>query len=117
MNTKILYEIKETLCTDLEPFAKKRNMTKSEVDSIFAITGAINNMNKIIRSEDEGYSYGDGNWSANGSYSNGMPMMDGRYSNRRGSYMSNGNSGRRYSGDGYINDTDDMESRMRREMY
>lgn len=122
MSTKAMYDLKEMLCTDLDQYAKKGSLTRNDLDTVHMITDTIKNLEKITMMEEEGYSYGDGNWTANGSYSNGrMPMSDDRYSGRRGNYRENGNtsSGRRYMRNNYSGEGDDMEymeSRMRREM-
>lgn len=110
MNTKSMFNLKEMLCTDLDQYARKGSLTKNDLEAVNMIMATIKNIDKVSMMDEEGSSYGMGDWTANGSYSNGMPMMD-RYSGRRG-YMNGGTSGRRYS-----NDSDDMESRMRREMY
>ena len=84
------------------------------------ITDTIKNLDKITTMEEEGYSYGMGDWNANGSYSNGrMPMTDGMYSGRRGRSSRDGGYQNRTNRN-YSNDADDMEymeNRMRREMY
>lgn len=125
MSTKAMYDIKEMLCTDLEQYARKGSLTRNDLDTVHLITDTIKNVDKITMVEEEGYSYGEGNWNANGSYSNGMPMSDGRYSGRRVNYRmeegGNTMSGRRYMRNNYSNDSydnmDNAESRMRREMY
>lgn len=123
MSTKAMYDIKDMLCTDLDQYAKKGSLTRNDLDTVHMITDTIKNLDKIATMEEEGYSYGDGNWNANGSYSNGrMPMSDERYSGRRyrENMNENTNSGRRYMRNNYSNDSNDMEymeNRMRREMY
>lgn len=119
MNTKAMYDLKEILCTDLDQYARKGSLTRNDLDTVHMITDTVKNIDKITAKEEEGYSYGEGNWNATGSYSNGMPMSDG-YSGRRGNYREDGNSGRRYMRNNYSNDSDNMdyvENRMRREMY
>ena len=120
MSTKAMYDLKEMLCTDLDQYAKKGSLTRNDLDTVHMITDTVKNLEKITMMEEEGYSYGEGNWNAMGSYSNGrMPMSDDRYSGRR--YRDNGydntNSGRRYMRNNYSNDSENMEDRMRREMY
>ena len=123
MNAKAMYDLKETLCTNLEQYARKDNLTRNDLDTVHMMTDTIKNLDKISMMEEEGNSYGNGNWNAMGSYSNGrMPMSDGRYSGRmmRDNGMMNyddSNSGRRYMRNNYSNDSEDMENRMRREMY
>lgn len=112
MNTKSMYNLKETLCENLDQYAKKDNLTRNDLDTVHMLTDTIKNLDKIEMMDEEGNSYGMGRWDANGSYSNGMqmPMNDTRYSGRRGS-----RDGRNYPGN-YSNDPYDIESRMRREM-
>lgn len=108
MSTKAMYDLKETLCTELDQYARKDSLTRTDLDTVHVITDTIKNFDKITQMEEDGSSYGMGDWTANGSYSNGMPT---RYSGR--GHM-NGNYGRRYSGD---DDTEYVANRMRREMY
>lgn len=122
MSAKSMYDLRESLCTDLDQYAKKGSLTRNDLDTVHMITDTIKNLDKITMMEEEGSSYGMGNWNANGSYSNGrmyMPdeMMNSgrRYRNMNGEYE-NTNSGRRYMRNNYSNDGEDMESRMRREM-
>lgn len=112
MSTKSMYDLKETLCTDLDQYAKKTTLTGSDLDMVHKITDTIKNISKINMMEEDGYSYGEGNWNANGSYSNGMGASYGRRSGRRGSYDARmyPEYGMTYSGD------NDMEYRLRREM-
>lgn len=100
MNTKSMYDLKDTLCSNLEQYARKENFTRNDLDTVHMLTDTIKNIDKIAMAE-PGASYGAGDWTATGSYSNGMPM--------------NGYSGRR--GRGYSREADDTEYRMRREMY
>ena len=99
MNTKAMYDLKETLCTNLDQYARKENLTRNDLDTVNVLTNTIKNIDKLTMAE-QGSSYGMGDWTANGSYSNGMPM---NYSGRRGR--------------GYSHEADDPEYRMRREMY
>lgn len=111
MNTKSMYDLKETLCTDLEQFARKGSMTKNDLDMVHTITDTIKNIDKITMMDEEGYSYGNGNWNAQGGYSNAMQMNDDMYSGRRS--RRSGNYMKDYSG----HDMEYNENRMRREMY
>lgn len=103
MSTKAMYDLRETLCTNLDQYARKGSLSRTDLETVQMLTDTIKNVDKISMMEEEGNSYGMGNWNANGSYSNGMRM-----------------SGRRSSRDGYQNDYSneayDMENRMRREM-
>ena len=109
MNAKAMFDLKETLCANLEQYARKDNLTRNDLDTVHMLTDTIKNVDKISMMEEEGSSYGMGRWDANGSYSNGMPTS---YGMRM--------SGRRGSRDGYPDysgtDSRDMEARMRREM-
>lgn len=112
MNTKLMYDLKETLCANMEQYAKKDNLSRNDLDTVHMLTDTIKNIDKITAMEEQGYSYGMGDWNANGTYSNGMmPMSHGRGQ----SYGDDRMSGRR-SGNNYSNDAYDMENRMRREM-
>lgn len=102
MSAKAMYDLRETLCTNLDQYARKDNLTRNDLDTVHMLTDTIKNVDKITMMEEEGNSYGMGRWDANGSYSNGMRM-----SGRRGS-----RDGMNYSG----TDAYDMENRMRREM-
>ena len=103
MSAKAMYDLRETLCTNLDQYARKENLTRNDLDTVNMLSSAIKNLDKITMMEEEGNSYGMGRWDANGSYSNGMRM-----------------SGRRGSRDAYpmnvSNEAYDMENRMRREM-
>lgn len=113
MSAKAMYDLRETLCTNLDQYARKDNLTRNDLDTVHMLTDTIKNVDKITMMEEEGNSYGMGRWDANGSYSNGMPMSYGRNSGRRSS-----RDGGNYSGNNgnYSNDAYDMENRMRREM-
>lgn len=115
MSTKAMYDLKENLCSDLDQYAKKGSLTRTDLDTVHMITDTIKNIEKITMMEESGNSYGEGNWNANGLYSNGMMPFEGRYSERR-SNRDNGYVDSRMRGD-YSNNGYDMESRMRREMY
>ena len=118
-----MYDLEEMLCTDLDQYARKGSLTRNDLDTVHMITDTIKNLEKITMMKEEGSSYGDGNWTANGSYSNGrMPMSEDRYSGRRyrdDMNYDNASYGRRYMRNNYSNDSMDMENmenRMRREM-
>lgn len=120
MSTKAMMELNEMLCGDLEQYARKGSLTRNDLDTVHMITDTIKNLKKISMMEEQGNSYGNGNWNAMGQYSNGrMPMSDG-YSGRmmrdNGMSYEDTNSGRRYQRNNYSNDSEDMESRMRREI-
>lgn len=119
MDARMMYDLEENLCKDIEPYAKKGSLTRNDLETVFYLTGAVKNLKKISMMEEEGSSYGMGEWNAMGSYSGRMPMsQNGRYSNRRMSYDGDyNNSGRRNSRDGYNSEADgDMYDRMRMRM-
>lgn len=111
MDARVMYDLEETICKDLEPYAKKGSMTRNDLETVFYLTGSIKNLMKINMMQEGGSSYGDGEWNAMGSYSSGrMPMSQ----NMRGGYQ-NGSSGRRR--DGYNGTSDpEMYDRMRMRM-
>ena len=102
-----LYKLKETLCTELEEYAKKGKMSAGDLEIVDKLSHAIKNIDKIIEKYDEseysgatGYSnrmnYGrDGYSNERGGYSNEYSMARGRGSNARR------DSRGRYSGEGY----------------
>lgn len=107
MSAKAMYNLRETLCTNLDQYARKESLTRNDLDTVNMLTNAVKNLDKITEMEEQGNSYGMGRWNADGSYSNGMPVNYGRTSGRRGS-----RDGGDYTNDAY----DNMENRMRREM-
>lgn len=112
MSTKAMYDLKETLCTDLDQYAKKGTLSKADLDIVHVITDTVKNIDKITAMDEEGYSYGE--WNAYGTYPD-MRNSGRRYSRGNADY-----SNRHYSGNNYSNDSNDMdrvENRMRREMY
>lgn len=119
MDTRLMYDLEDNLCKDLEPYSKKGSLTRNDLETVFYLTGAIKNLEKISMMEEEGYSYGNGEWNASGNYSNRGHgrLNDGRYSGRRNSYDVSDYSERRRGSYGY--DSNDMpmyEERMRRMM-
>ena len=84
-----IYEIRESLCKELETFAG-RDMSRADLETVHLITDTIKNMDKIQRMSDNGYSRsGDwecrGDYSRNGmDYSNGMHYVRGHYSREDG---------------------------------
>ena len=105
-----MYDLKEMLCTELDQYARKGGIAKADLEPIEKLTNSIKNITKITEMDEGGYSYGNGNWTANGSY--GQMPYDPRYAGRRYSHENNMNRSD-YSGDNY--DMDNMASRMRRE--
>ena len=100
-----LYELKETLCKELEEYGKKGEMSTGSLDVIDKLAHAVKNIDKIIETYEE-----DG-------YSN---EMDGGMSYRRSSYArGRGRNARRdamgrYSGErGYSRAEDDFTMELK----
>lgn len=78
-----LYELKETLCKELEEYAKNDQLDMNSLEIIDKLAHSIKNIDKIIYAEE---------YSGNGGYSN--------YSNYGGGYSNaRGYSNRQYSGE------------------
>ena len=83
-----LYKLKETLCAELEEYAKKGKMSAGDLEIVDKLSHSIKNIDKIIEKYDES------EYSGAMGYSNRMNYGRGGYSNERG--------GR----DGYSNERD-----------
>lgn len=94
-----LYELKETLCKNLEEYGRKKDLKAGDLDVIDKLSHSIKNLDKVIEKyEEEEYSGARGRGSnakrdSMGRYSSAMGMMDrdgysmrGDYSNERGGY-------------------------------
>ncbi len=91
-----LYDLRDTLCDELEEYGKKGDLTAGNLDVIDKLAHTIKNLDKIIMSEDDGYS---------GRESYGMPYYhDGgrSYARGRGRNAKRDSKGR-YSRDEYSN--------------
>ena len=77
---KYLYELKETLCSELEEYGKKGKMSAGDLDVVDKLTHTIKNLDKIIENYDGEYS--SRKYSMRGEYSNRYD--DGQYSMARG---------------------------------
>lgn len=94
-----LYELKEMLCEELEEYGSKDKLDVGGLDIVDKLAHAIKNLDKIIESEDGGYS------SAGRSYEGRNDSYRGGRSNR--SYAAEASRARRrdsmgrYSYDGY----------------
>ena len=95
-----LYELKETLCKNLEEYGRKKDLKAGDLDVIDKLSHSIKNLDKVIEKyEEEEYSGARGRGSnarrdSRGRYSSAMGMMDrdgysmrGDYSNERGGYL------------------------------
>lgn len=93
MSAKAMHEGKEMLCKEFEELIRKGSISKSDLPAIEQLTTSIKNLMKISEMEEDGYSYGMGEWNANGGYSNRGYSNDG-YSNRNyGNYSNRGSYG------------------------
>ena len=88
-----LHELKDMLCDELKKYGKK-DMTAGSLDVVDKLSHTIKNLDKIIKSESEGYS---------GAY---MPYRGGNSYARRDSMG-------RYSRDGGYSRHDDMIGELR----
>lgn len=72
MGMKVLYELKDMLCDELEEIGKKGEMSAGDLETVHKLTDTIKNIDKIIMLEESGYSR-DGDWDANirGTYGRG----------------------------------------------
>ena len=106
-----LYKLKETLCTELEEYAKKGKMSAGDLEIVDKLSHAIKNIDKIIEKYDESEYSGASGYSNRMNYERGGR---GGYSNERGGYSNEnysmargrGSNARRdsrgrYSGEGY----------------
>lgn len=128
MDARVMYDLEEILCKELEPYSKKGGLARNDLEAIFYLTGGLKNLKKVSMMEEQGNSYGE--WSPIDNASN-TRIPGGRYSNSRTSYdngsyygssgrmsrdgYSNDGSSGRMSRDGYSNDGD-MYERMRMRM-
>lgn len=97
MSKKILEDLRETLCKELEKIHKERdgNLGAGSLEAIHKLTDAIKNIDKIIYMKDEEYSE-DGAYS----YANrGQHWVRGHYSRDGGDYSSRRDRRGRYSRD------------------
>lgn len=81
---KHLEKLKETLCEELDKFAKSGDVTVNSLEKIHKLTDTIKNIDKIMMlEEEEGYSEASGG--RGGSYMHGSSYDDDMmYSERRG---------------------------------
>ena len=102
-----IYDLKETLCKELEEYGSKGELTAGTLDVVDKLAHTIKNLDKIIDKyeEQEGYS---------GDYDDGMSAKRNRTYNIRGSYARGRNAKRdsmgRYSRNSY---DDGMISELR----
>ena len=127
-----LYELKETLCKNLEEYGRKKDLKAGDLDVIDKLSHSIKNLDKVIEKyEEEEYSGARGRGSnarrdsrgrysseySNENYSNAMGMsrdgysMRGDYSNERGGYSNE--RGGNYSNRGGYSRNNDMIMELR----
>lgn len=97
MSMKILEELRDNLCEELDKIAMKKTIDNTNLDHIHKLTDSIKNIDKIIMLENGGYSEAD-EWSARGMYGN-----ESSYANRgehyvRGHYSRDAHDNDMYSG-------------------
>ena len=85
MSKRVLYDLKDMLCAELDEIGKKGEMSAGDLETVHKLTDTIKNIDKIVMLEDDGYSR-DGDWSANmrGNYGRGSSYA------RRGSHYVRG---------------------------
>lgn len=111
-----LYELKETLCKNLEEYGRKKDLKAGDLDVIDKLSHSIKNLDKVIEKyEEEEYSGARGRGSnarrdSRGRYSSAMGMMDRDGYSMRDNMMRDGYSNERggnYSNrDGYSRNND-----------
>lgn len=91
MSKRVLYDLKDMLCAELDEIGKKGEMSAGDLETVHELTDTIKNIDKIVMLEDDGYSRDedysrDGDWSANmrGNYGRGSSYA------RRGSHYVRG---------------------------
>lgn len=85
MSMKVMYDLKDMLCAELDEIGKKGEMSAGDLETVHKLTDTIKNIDKITMLENDGYSR-DGDWSANmrGNYGRGSSYA------RRGSHYVRG---------------------------
>lgn len=85
MSKRVLYDLKDMLCAELDEIGKKGEMSAGDLETVHKLTDTIKNIDKIVMLEDDGYSR-DEDLSANmrGNYGRGSSYA------RRGSHYVRG---------------------------
>lgn len=85
MSKRVLYDLKDMLCAELDEIGKKGEMSAGDLETVHKLTDTIKNIDKIVMLEDDGYSR-DEDYSANmrGNYGRGSSYA------RRGSHYVRG---------------------------
>lgn len=102
-----LYELKDTLCKELEEYGAKEKLDISSLDIVDKLAHALKNLNKVIEDkENEGYSNSMG---YNGySRANYNSYNDGSYARGRGRYANRDSMGRYSSADDFRMEMQDL---------
>ncbi len=102
MSTKTLYEIRDMLCSELDEYAEKGELSAGSLETIHKLTDTIKNIDKICMLDENGGYSSDGEWEAYGTYDmgnsgnrNGM-SRDGRRNNGGASYRGGNRRGTHY---------------------
>ena len=111
-----LYELKETLCKELEEYAKADQLDMNSLEIIDKLAHAIKNIDKIICSEEYSGNTGYSNYgNYGGGYSNARGYSNRQYNDYSGARMGRSSGARRDSMGRYSGGMD-MGSELRRLM-
>jgi hypothetical protein len=109
MSMKVMYDLKDMLCVELDEIGKKGEMSAGDLETVHKLTDTIKNIDKITMLEESGYSRDedysrDGDWSANmrGNYGRGSSYA------RRGSHYVRGHYSRDDARDSMMRKLEDM---------
>lgn len=81
MSMKMLEELRDNLCEELDKIAMKKSIDNNNLEHIHKLTDSIKNIDKIIMLENGGYSEA-GEWEARGNYGH-----ESSYANRGQHYV------------------------------
>lgn len=100
-----LYELKETLCKELEEYGRKKDMKAGDLEVVDKLAHAIKNLDKIIEKYDEEYSGARGQRrDSRGRYSREYSGEDYSMARGRGGYSREYSNERGRSSGGYSNE-------------
>lgn len=109
MSMKVMYDLKDMLCAELDEIGKKGEMSAGDLETVHKLTDTIKNIDKITMLEENGYSRDedysrDGDWSANmrGNYGRGSSYA------RRGQHYVRGHYSRDDGRDSLIERMEDI---------
>lgn len=93
MSRYAMDQLKDKICREIDGMAEKRELSSTDIDRTYKLTGIVKNLYKIDMYEDGGYS-GGGEWTANGMYSRNYDRGSSyRERDSMGRYASRGYSG------------------------